>query len=57
MKKFIADTNFSLRFILQDNAKHAKIAEKRLRDARDGRVSIFFPDEVILEMEFVLRSL
>ena len=56
MTKYLADTNFFLRFILQDNQKQARIAEKRLTEAKEGKISIFFPDEVILEMEFVMRS-
>jgi len=56
MKSYIADTNFYLRFILQDVISQAKITEGYLRKAKLSKVSIFFPDEVILEMEFVLRS-
>ena len=50
MRKYIADTNFFLRFILQDNEKQAKIAAKRFSEAKAGKVSIFFPDEIILEI-------
>ena len=56
MRRYIADTNFYLRFILQDNKDQAVIAEKRIDEAKSGKISILFPDEVILEMEFVLRS-
>ena len=56
MKQYIADTNFYLRFILQDIESQAAFTEKYLKLAELGKIKIFFPDEVILEMEFVLRS-
>ena len=56
MKKYIADTNFYLRFILQDNKEQAQLTKKRLQQAKKGEIKILFADEVILEMEFVLRS-
>src|SRR3989344_1737707 len=56
MKTYIADTNFYLRFILQDVERQAKKAEIYLTKAKSGLIQIFFPDETILEMEFVLRS-
>ena len=56
MKKYIADTNFYLRFILHDVESQARKVQESFRKAKSGEISIFFPDEVILEMEFVLRS-
>jgi len=56
MKSYIADTNFYLRFILQDVKSQAKLSEKYLNKAKLGEIKIFFPDEVVLEMEFVLRN-
>ncbi len=56
MKKYLADTNFYLRFILLDNKNQAQKVKKYLERAKAGEIKIFFPDEVILEMEFVLRS-
>ncbi|MGB9706738.1 MAG: PIN domain-containing protein [Microgenomates group bacterium] len=56
MKVYIADTNFYLRFILQDNPRQFKIANELLRKAQEGKFKIVFLSEVILEMEFVLKS-
>ncbi len=56
MKTLIADTNFYLRFILQDNPKQFKIVNEFLRKAQQRKIKIVFLSEVILEMEFVLRS-
>ena len=56
MNTYIADTNFYLRFILQDIKDQANITEKYLELAKSGEINIIFLDEVILEMEFVLRS-
>lgn len=54
MKKYIADTNFYLRFILQDNKNQAERTRVYLEKARLKKISIYFPDEVVLEMVFVL---
>lgn len=56
MKVYFADTNFYLRFILQDNPKQFKIVNELLRGAQGKKLKIIFLSEVILEMEFVLRS-
>ena len=56
MKKFIADTNFYLRFLLRDVESQAKKTEVRLKEAKAGKIKILFTDEVILEMGFVLKS-
>ena len=56
MTTYVADTNFYLRFILQDIKSQADITEKYLELAKSGEINIIFLDEVILEMEFVLRS-
>lgn len=56
MKRFLADTNFYLRFILQDNKAQAKTVEEYLKKAKEKKIIIVFLDEVILEIEFVLRN-
>lgn len=56
MKTLVADTNFYLRFILQDNPKQFKIVNEFLRKAQQRKIKIVFLSEVVLEMEFVLRS-
>ena len=56
MKSYFADTNFYLRFILKDNRGQAKKSKEFLTKAKKGKIKIIFPPEVILEMEFVLRS-
>lgn len=56
MKKYFADTNFYLRFILQDNKKQADKVETQLKKAEIGKKRIVFLSAVILEMAFVLHS-
>lgn len=56
MKIYFADTNFYLRFILKDNKKQTKKTKEFLAIAKKGKVKIIFLPEVILEMDFVLRS-
>ena len=56
MKSYIADTNFYLRFLLQDNIKQAKKAELYLKKAKKGDIRIIFLPAVILEMNFVLKT-
>lgn len=56
MKSYIADTNFYLRFLLQDNVKQAKKVEFYLKKAKRGDIRIIFFSEVILEMNFVLKT-
>lgn len=56
MKKYFADTNFYLRFILQDNKQQADQVEIDLKQAKLGRKSIIFLSAVFLEMAFVLLS-
>jgi predicted nucleic-acid-binding protein len=55
-KRRLADTNLIVRFLVQDNAKHAKAAE-RLFDACDrGNVEIVILPAVLAECVFVLES-
>lgn len=56
MKTYFADTNFYLRFILKDNKNQVKRVKEFLSKAKKGEINIVFLPEVILEMEFVLRS-
>lgn len=56
MKVFLADTNFYLRFILQDVKSQAAKVEWYLKEAENDNVQIIFTSEVILEMAYVLIS-
>lgn len=56
MKTYFADTNFYLRFILKDNQKQFEKVKKLLFQAKKRKVKIVFLPQVILEMEFVLKS-
>lgn len=56
MKIYFADTNFYLRFILQDNSIQFKKVSGLFQKAQKGKLKIVFLSEVILEMEFVLKS-
>ena len=53
---YFADTNFYLRFLLQDVMSQATKTEKLLKKVRDKNIIIIFLPEVILEMVFVLES-
>lgn len=57
MKTYFADTNFYLRFILQDDPVRADSAEVYLQKAKRRELKIVFLSAVILEMGFVLQSL
>lgn len=56
MKIYIADTNFYLRFLLQDNKKQYLQSKKYLQQAKDGKIKIIFVSSVILEMSFILNK-
>lgn len=56
MKIYLADTNIYLRFILKDNQAQFKKVDQLFKKAQKGELKIIFLSEVILEMEFVLRS-
>jgi len=56
VKKYFADTNFYLRFLLQDNLDQADRVEKDLRKAEQKKIKIVFLSVVILEMAFVLQK-
>lgn len=56
MKRYFADTNFYLRFLLQDHQKQADQVEKELEKAQAGKQKIIFLSAIILEMAYVLKS-
>lgn len=56
MKTYLADTNFYLRFLLQDEVKLANKVEDYLRRAREGKIKIVFLSAVVLEMVFVMQA-
>lgn len=56
VKRYFADTNFYLRFTLQDNKEQANFVEDELKKAKAGQQTIVFLSIVILEMAFVLKS-
>ena len=56
MKTYFADTNFYLRFILKDNESQSNKVKQYLKEARDKKIKIVFLSSIILEMEYVLRS-
>lgn len=56
MKKYFADTNFYLRFLLKDNQEQANQAEEEIKKAQNGQKKIIFLSFVLLEMNFVLKS-
>lgn len=56
MKNYFADTNFFLRFILQDNQAQAKKVEDYLNQAEQEEIKITYLVAVIIEMEVVLRK-
>ena len=55
MKTYFADTNFYLRFLLQDNQTQAAKVEYFLKLAKKEKIKIVYLPAIILEMEFVLR--
>lgn len=56
MKKFIADTNFFLRYLLNDIPSQAKESEKHLKLAEKGKIAIFIPQIIVFEIAFVLSK-
>lgn len=56
MKKYIADTNFILRYLLADNQEHYKQTEIIFEQARTGKCQITIEQSVFAEVIFVLSS-
>lgn len=56
MTTYFADTNFFLRFLLQDNQTQAEKVEADLDRAKREKIKIVYLVAVIIEMEVVLRK-
>lgn len=56
MKKYIADTNFILRYLLADNKKQYEQAKVIFEEARTGKCQIEIEQSVFAEIIFVLSS-
>ncbi len=56
MKKIVVDTNFFLRFILDDLPEQKKISEKFLKQAKANQVKLFVAQIVIFEIDFILEK-
>jgi len=56
MKKYIADTNFILRYLLADNKEGYKQAEIIFNQARVGKCHVEIHQSVFTEVIFVLSS-
>lgn len=56
MKTYIADTNFYLRFLLQDNRKQYLQSKNYLQQAKNDEIVVIFLSSVILEMSFVMNK-
>ena len=57
MKKYIADTNFILRYLLADNESHYNHTKMLFEEARNGACQIIIEQCVFTEVVFVLSSL
>lgn len=56
MKKYIADTNFILRYLLADHEEHYKQAKVIFEEVRNGKCQISIEQGVFAEVIFVLSS-
>ena len=56
MKKYIADTNFILRYLLADNKEHYNQAKVVFEEARTGKCQVSIEQGVFAEVVFVLSS-
>lgn len=50
------DTNVLLRYVVQDDPRQARTAQRYIEHCADRDESLFLPTSVILETEWVLRS-
>jgi predicted nucleic-acid-binding protein len=50
------DTNVLVRYVVQDDPKQGRVAQQYVEQCADQDVSLFLPTSVILETEWVLRS-
>lgn len=55
MKKYLVDTNYLLRFLLNDIPDQSNEVEKNFEKAKRGEIDIIVDEVVILELEFALR--
>lgn len=56
MKEFLTDTNFLLRYILNDVPAQSLVAEKYLQKAEEGLVRVLVCPVVIFEMAYALKK-
>ena len=56
MKTYFIDANVYLRFFLQDNKEQAERAKRYFTDAQAKRVKIVVTPEMLIEVNYVLRS-
>lgn len=56
MKKYIADTNFILRYLLADNEENYNQAKIIFEEARTGKFQIAIEQGVFAEVIFILSS-
>lgn len=56
MQKYIADTNFILRYLLADNEEQYNKAKMLFEEARVGKNQIEIEQSVFVEVIFVLSS-
>jgi predicted nucleic-acid-binding protein len=50
------DTNVLVRYVVQDDPKQTRVAQRYIEKFADQETSLFLPTSVILETEWVLRS-
>jgi predicted nucleic-acid-binding protein len=50
------DTNVLVRYVVQDDPRQARVAQRYIEQSANQDVSLFLPTSVILETEWVLRS-
>lgn len=56
MKKYLADTNVFLRFLLKDNKRLYRQAKKYFLQAKKGKVSLLLLPQVVFEIDYVFRG-
>lgn len=56
MKKYLADTNVFLRFLLKDNKRLYQQAKKYFLQAKKGKVSLLLLPQVVFEIDYVFRG-
>jgi predicted nucleic-acid-binding protein len=56
MKRLIIDTNLIIRYILQDNERQSKIANRIFAECDEGKLDLIILPEVLAECVFVLES-